>query len=673
MSPGVQAVIDRYLATADDIAIVDFESYYDDVCTVKKLGNYAYFRHPSADIYLVTIFAKDVHYVGHPEEAPWRLINGRRWLAHNAGFDSAAYEFLQERSCPGTAGVNPSVWIDTADLSAYLGYPRNLAGCARHLFGVELNKAVRDVTMKAKKWFQFSDEQKEAILQYADDDAIAWCVWQELKDKWPEFEQWLSQHTLQMAKRGIPCNIPKLEADISVLERMLFELERQLPWLGEDDENGKPYALQSRKAIKEVCDRADVPVPASTSMKNAEFLEWLDEHGAAVPSLRVLTRYRRTKRQLDVYTAMRTRLRADGRVDAGLKYYGADATGRWAGGGGFNLQNFLKLPLYCTADFQWSDTPVDGGYTLDIRSNIEAPVGSKLIIPDLSQIEPRCLNWVVGNTEFLDLIRSGMGPYEAHGRESGYEWEGSLKKTQPAVYALFKARVLALGYAAGWRKFITMAAGYITDKAQFDQIFAKDVTPEAEAKFIDFLEYLVKNLAHAPSKTALRLYRTELDEYEKKTWVNSWLQVTDFRERSPLLAGKDGIWKTLDAAFKGSLADGFFELDLPSGRSLRYFDVSSARGWTARRTRGGKPDRVYGGLLTENMTQAVARDVFAFGIQQLELAGYKVIFHVHDEVIVEAPLDADASKVVEILTRIPDWAKGLPVAAEANESAFYLK
>lgn len=673
MSPGVQAVISRYLATAGDEVIVDFESFYNkERVTVKKLGNRAYFRDPKSDIYLVTIFGKDIHYVGHPSEAPWHKINGRRWIAHNVGFDKAAYEYLQEiHGAP--VDVKPSDWVDTADLCAYFGYPRNLAGACRFLFGIELNKSVRDVVMKDKYWWQFSDETKATILEYADDDAIAWCVYQELYPKWPEHERWLSTHTLLMADRGVPCDIPKLEAHISILQRMLFELERMLPWLGEEDEKGKPYALMSRKGMQQACDRADVPMPTTTSLKNQAFLDWLDEYGERVPSLGALSRYRRVKRQLDVYQAMKTRLRPDGRVDASLKYYGADATGRWAGGGGLNLQNFLKLPIFCTADYQWSDVAVADGHTIDVRSCIKAPPGKKLIVADLSQIEPRVLNWIVGNDPFLDLIREGMGPYEAHAKDSGYTWEGKLKKTKPSMYALFKARVLALGYSAGWRKFISMAAGYIPNKAEFDAIFATSVSVEDEARFISYLEWMVANMNHTDSKRDLRIYRTELDDYEKKVWVNSWLQVTDFRDKSPLLAGRDGIWKTLDRDFKASVNDGYFELELPSGRVLRYFDVSSARGWSARRVRGGMPGRVYGGLLTENITQAIARDVFSYGIRMLEEAGFKIFMHVHDEVLVECDLDVDPETIVRILTQVPSWAAKLPVGAEASESDFYQK
>jgi DNA polymerase len=86
-----------------------------------------------------------------------------------------------------------------------------------------------------------------------------------------------------------------------------------------------------------------------------------------------------------------------------------------------------------------------------------------------------------------------------------------------------------------------------------------------------------------------------------------------------------------------------------------------------------QPSRVYGGLMVENATQATARDVFVHGILALENAGYRVLFHVHDEVIVEASEDADPADVVRLLTQMPEWAAGLPVAAEAEKSTHYKK
>jgi hypothetical protein len=263
-----------------------------------------------------------------------------------------------------------------------------------------------------------------------------------------------------------------------------------------------------------------------------------------------------------------------------------------------------------------------------------------------------------------------MSPYEAHARASMGWTGGSLKKEAPQTYALAKARVLALGYGAGWSKFIEMARGYLGSEAEFLAIFAVKPDPETVEEFLRYLRWLVEKLGHKPSKTALNMW-PELDEETQNIWVNAWKQVTEFRRSNARIKA---LWDQLDAAFKGSQGDGIFENELPSGRTLTYFDISSSQGWWARPgNRGGIPSRVYGGLLTENMVQATARDVFLHGILNLESAGHRVLFHVHDEVVVDAAEDTNPDEVVRLLTRMPDWARTLPVAAEAEAASHYKK
>ena len=82
----------------------------------------------------------------------------------------------------------------------------------------------------------------------------------------------------------------------------------------------------------------------------------------------------------------------------------------------------------------------------------------------------------------------------------------------------------------------------------------------------------------------------------------------------------------------------------------------------------------YGGKLAENITQAVARDCLAEAVERLEAAGYRVVFHVHDEVVVEAPAEeADLERVAQIMHQAPEWAKGLPLNAEGWVNEFYKK
>lgn len=662
-----------------DAVAIDFETFYrtekaarksgGTPCSIDLLGNWGYCRHPDWEAYMVSIYAPDVEYVGDPRKAPWSKLYDRVWLSHNAGFDRHVYERLVEQQI--VLPVRSAAWHDTADLAVYSHLPRALSNAMRVGFGVELDKTVRG-DMDGVRWRDVPAGEQQRVLDYALDDAAAcWLLWARYGASWPDHERQISRHTADIEFRGIPVDRDAIEKDISVLETALFVTRTRVPWVDQVDDKGKPIALRSKAALDRECLRCGVTPPKSTAAKSKEFLEWLDEHGEQVPAVVDLARYRRIDRALSVYRSLLARVRPDGRAALGLKYMGAAKTGRWSGANKFNLQNLMKAPLAFDSDFGWLDAPGGAAYVVDVRSRIVAPAGRTLIIADLSQIEPRILNWLVKNKEFLDLCRSGMGPYEAHARAS-MGWKGGpLKKESPQTYALAKARVLALGYGAGWHKFIEMARGYLGSEKEFLAIFAAEPPKEKIDKFREYLGWLAERLSHAPSKRMLAEWKT-LDDQTKNVWVNSWTQVTEFRESNPLIRG---FWESFDGDLdKSASGDGIQETELPSGRCLKYFDVSQVNGRQARpNDPTAQPSRVYGGLMVENATQATARDVFVHGILALENAGYRVLFHVHDEVIVEASEDADPTDVVRLLTQMPDWAAGLPVAAEAEKSTHYKK
>jgi hypothetical protein len=685
MRPEVRQILSEVSAPLSALGIdpcsfvaVDFETFYRSEKLAKKIngspvtvelqGNWGYCRQPEWDVYMVSIYAPDLEYSGAPEDAPWEKIRGRTWLSHNAGFDRHVYERLvEQRKVPD---VKWSEWHDTADLAVYSHLPRALARATNHAFGIELDKAVR-TGMDGVEWLDVPSADRPRVLTYAlEDSALCWSLWAKFGHLWPKPERAISVHTREIEFRGIPVDRAAVERDIQTLLDAKLATESRIPWVNTDDEKGKPIALRSKKALDRECLKCGVPAPETTAAKSKVFLDWLDEYGERVPAIIELGRFRRIDRTLSVYRALLARIRPDGRAALGLKYMGAEKTGRWSGANKFNLQNLTKSPMLFDAEFNWVESISAATHVIDIRARIVAEPGRKLIIADLSQIEPRVLNWVVRNREFLDLCKSGMSPYEAHARASMGWTGGSLKKESPQVYALAKARVLALGYGAGWGKFIEMARGYLGSEAEFLAVFAVKPGAAIVADFLRYLNYLVEKLKHAPSKRALSAW-PEIDEQTKNIWVNSWNQVQEFRRSNPLIKN---LWDNLDQKFKDSLADGIYENELPSGRCLSYFEVSSLKGWTAcPNSRAGIPQRVYGGLLTENMTQAIARDCFMHGILNLEAAGYRVLFHVHDEVIVDVAADADPKHVVELLTKMPEWAATLPVSAEAEISTHYKK
>ena len=116
-----------------------------------------------------------------------------------------------------------------------------------------------------------------------------------------------------------------------------------------------------------------------------------------------------------------------------------------------------------------------------------------------------------------------------------------------------------------------------------------------------------------------------------------------------------------------------FEIELPSGRSMKYYDVMLAGGLTAVVGLGGRRYKFWGGVLTENVCQAVARDIIRDAIIRLEEAGIKTLFTVHDEVVCEVPEDFDSNIIKNIMVQEPSWMPGIPLDVSLEDSYFYKK
>ena len=170
----------------DPIAI-DFETYYaKGECDIRTLGNWAYCRHPDWEASLVSVYSEEISYVGSPKKAPWAQIAKHGTLiAHNAAFDQTVLERLVELGEIPESMLSKE-WIDTADLAAYLGAPRNLAGAAKQLLNMDLDKGVRD-SMEGRRAAEIL--ANGASLEYALDDAVAcYRLFTEHGSKWPSHE-----------------------------------------------------------------------------------------------------------------------------------------------------------------------------------------------------------------------------------------------------------------------------------------------------------------------------------------------------------------------------------------------------------------------------------------------------------------------------------------------------
>jgi hypothetical protein len=645
----------------NDAIAIDFETFYSSKLKYSLKTSIAetYCRNPLFDAYIVSACDGANCWAGHPRDFNWNALDGKILLSHNSYFDSTVYSELVRRSL--VPKVNFKAWHCSANLTSYLCNRRALDHAVMYLLNVRLDKSSRD-TANGKHWpADFSIAEQAEMLAYARRD-VYYChkLWTKFSHLWPEHERRLSAQTITQGQRGVQIDTELLDRYLEQSHSMKLATEKLLPWLedkwdDEDEFNQKPT---STKCIAEQCRRSGIPCPPVKADEGEEaYQEWETEYGPRHPWIPALTSWRSINKLYKSFLTVKERLRSDATLPFSLKFFGSH-TGRWSGDAKLNFQNFRKKPIYCNEYglMETNENRIPGDWvrcSIDFRNLIISRPGKRMIISDLSQIEPRVLAWLAGDKAFLDLIATGMSPYEAHSRTTMGWTGGNLKKENPDLYNLAKIRVLALGFGAGWRKFIIMAAAAGIDVTAGDPEWITEVLPDGSEKQVSGLG------------------------------TNARKIVAGYREQNPKIPA---LWKKLDEAFKRSIGSDF-KMTLPSGRVMKYDKVRcEARieqdedGKPRRRTVftaeiGGRRFPIYGGMLTENAVQATARDIFAFHLLELEREGLTVLFSCHDEAILEIDIDnpIKADDVARIMSRCPEWMPGLPVAAEAKEVTRYEK
>ena len=581
---------------------IDFESYYSKECSIKTLGPLGYFSHPDFDAYMVSVVADNgFTFVGHPKDFDWSLIEGQVVLSHNASFDETLYLYgVTQNWWPEAKAAE---WHCTADMAAYCGLPRSLKNATAVAYNLTVDKSTRD-NMSSKNWDTMSEEFKKEVTEYAlKDSELCLRLWQDYSPKWPAAERAISYVNRTAMQRGIPIDTELMKKQIETINVKLFEAEEAIPWLGD-----KP--LLSRPAFDEQCRKVGIEPPHSLAATDAEAQEWLRINGKKYAWVNAVISWRRINSIKKKIESFQFATMPDNRYYGGLMYFGAH-TGRFSGSGGnLNLQNLPKEEMF----------------GVKLRSLIAAPVGKKLVVVDLSQIEVRTLCWLANDKEAMAEIKATDDIYEAFAIRFGL-WnrdKGSLREKDPKLRHRVKAMVLGCGYGAGADKFTVMSG-----------MSLKDAT------------------------AAIQLYRRKMTSVTK-LWRDYTTDVAvSYDQQIPLT------------------------IDLPSGRALDYGKLRPVKqngkiNYVALMNRNGKrvPVKLWGGLLAENASQALARDIFCNMLCRIHDAGLKIIFHVHDEVVVEvdeAEAEDSLARIVEIMSTPPEWIPDIPVSAEGSIISIYEK
>lgn len=616
---------------------VDYESYYTAGYSLGDLTTWEYVFHPSFNAYLVALERFDGQrwrrWVGQPKDAPWEDLRGLEWVSHRAELDEMVSRKLEKDGLI-PRGVIPALYHCTADLAAYLQLDRGLDAVAPLLLGETADKSTR---RKAKDGGAGAVE----LRNYAGQDArqCAW-IWATHHHLWPEIECYLSRMQRHAGWSGVYLNQPMMLEAKAKMRAVMMEIARKIPWSNREKVTGT-------KGITLECARRQIPPPPSLSLDDPDTVAWQKTHDRDgwLDNMRRFTKARLIEGQIDL---MLSRVRRDGTVPFELVYRKAPHTARWQHTGGLRIQNIDK-------------DEVEG---FNARHFLAARPGCSFLIFDLSQIEPRVTNWLVGDEVFLEACRKGQSPYDAHARSTmDYRDPRPLKEFNKGLYALAKARLLALGYQAGAPKFVEMA----WDVAQI-------ILFEEECSYSPDLKHFYR-----AAEIHDRIQRNDLEGWS--VFPPAVDSVRDFRDKSPLITAE---WERGEREFRKHVGGDYF-VPLPNGEVIRYFDVEEKRSyndqrrrwegeisaWVIKNSRNPKQKKyLYGGKILENKVQRVSREVLAYHKAEISLFAPRHLWlrwSSHDEIIAECRTENARSLAPEmkrIMSTPPPWAPGLPVACE---------
>ena len=524
------------------IFAVDFETLWNDELSAKPLGAYCYWNKLMLDdIYLVSVIGDNgFRWVGNPKDLDWSFLAGQTMLNHNAGFEASGFRRLRDL---GLQIPEPAHTFDTADLAAYCGLPRALAGAAYVAFGFQHDKSIRDKGMKGLGWADMDAELQAAVKEYAlKDSELCLQLWQKYEHLWPEAERRTSQLTREWAASGVRVDSAYVDDRITHLNGIIWNAANDIPWVAD----GKPPLSKKELAIK--CREEGIPCPKSVAIDDEECEEWLDTYGAQFPWVMAARDWRRANTIQKKLGAIKARTDAD-RFRYDLKYWGAGVTGRFSGAGGVNIQNLSGKELY----------------GVNMRKALIASPGMKLVAADLSQIEPRCSCWFAGETEAMDEMASGVSPYLVYAHQAmGLPHDQTWEKTDTR-YKVAKESVLGCGYSMGHHRFMATIEGKVPKGLMSEQEVAAIL--DAPLEFDECEEQYWAYIDRINRKQWRTLYDNS-DPQTRHRLLRSWEVVTTFRNGRPKLVA---LWRTLgDMARQSAARAEDLELGLPSGRSLVY-------------------------------------------------------------------------------------------------------
>lgn len=657
---------------------IDLETYSD--VNLKKAGLYRYVQSPAFEI-LLFAYSFDgaptqVIDMAQGEKIPLEVIHALtdpQCLKHAY---NAAFEWYCLSKYMG-AQLPPSQWRDTMLHGLYAGYTAGLDATGRAL-GIPEDKQKLTTGKALIRYFCVPCKPTKAnggrTRNYPHHDLEKWALFKtyngqdvvaemEIERRLsvfpvPDFVQKQWETDLLINARGVAVDMDFCEGALELGETIRAKLT---------DEAVQLSGLQNPNSVKQLARWLSAETGDDiTTLRKETIKELLGRDNADHVQRMLEIRQELGKTSTKKYDAIEAAVCDDGRVRGLLQFYGANRTGRWAG----RLVQVQNLPRTYTEPLEFARELVKGrkldalrivygspNDTLSqlIRTAFVAAPGNVLIDADFSAIEARVISWLADEEWRLEVFRTHGKIYEASASQMfGVPLE-RIKKGNPEYSLRQRGKVaeLALGYQGGVPAMRQMDTGKLLADLPDEEI--KDIVDKWRNT-----NPKIRNLWYSFNDAAIRVIQNG---------GSLRVRCCTFARECDCIRGTTCMTISLPSGRKLYYVEPAVGENRWGGPSITYMGVNDKNKWGRIET--------YGGKLVENVVQAIARDCLAQAIEHLEAAGLPVVFHIHDEVVIDTAAfdtnDAMLDKVVKIMSTPIPWAEGLPLGADGWVGAFFKK
>lgn len=657
---------------------IDLETYSD--VNLKKAGLYRYVQSPAFEI-LLFAYSFDgaptqVIDMAQGEKIPLEVIHALtdpQCLKHAY---NAAFEWYCLSKYMG-AQLPPSQWRDTMLHGLYAGYTAGLDATGRAL-GIPEDKqklttgkaliryfcvpckATKANGGRTRNYPHHDPEKWELFKTYNGQDVVAEMEIERRLSVFPvpDFVQKQWETDLLINARGVAVDMDFCAGALELGEIIRAQLT---------DEAVQLSGLQNPNSVKQLARWLSAETGDDiTTLRKETIKELLGRDNADHVQRMLEIRQELGKTSTKKYDAIEAAVCDDRRVRGLLQFYGANRTGRWAG----RLVQVQNLPRTYTEPLEFARELVKGrkldalrivygspNDTLSqlIRTAFVAAPGNVLIDADFSAIEARVISWLADEEWRLEVFRTHGKIYEASASQMfGVPLE-RIKKGNPEYSLRQRGKVaeLALGYQGGVPAMRQMDTGKLLADLPDEEI--KDIVDKWRNT-----NPKIRNLWYSFNDAAIRVIQNG---------GSLRVRCCTFARECDCIRGTTCMTISLPSGRKLYYVEPSVGENRWGGPSITYMGVNDKNKWGRIET--------YGGKLVENVVQAIARDCLAQAIEHLEAAGLPVVFHIHDEVVIDTAAfdtnDAMLDKVVKIMSTPIPWAEGLPLGADGWVGAFFKK